>query len=189
MKCNYDKETKYAQVSGKIVTRISSVFMSVRALALGASAGQRPVTDWRKPRLARIMYCRPCSPLLSVEAISLPRRSNIKWMPVSWSEGGVCVARCPELNMPKLGSVPPPGSPRTKFAVVTSLSIPTTFKRPRQSDARGKRTWSTNGVSLQEKAASIRSMVVRLFAATGFANGFAAVVNCANEKLRGKTRV
>jgi hypothetical protein len=47
MKCNYDKETKYAQVSGEIVTRISSVFMSVRALALGASAGQHPVTDWK----------------------------------------------------------------------------------------------------------------------------------------------
>ena len=70
---------------------------------------------------------------------------------------------------------------------MTSLSIPTTFKRPRQSDAKEKRTWSTNGVSLQEKAASIRSMVVRLFAATGFANGFAGVVNCANGKLRVKT--
>ena len=96
------------------------------------------------------------------------------------------MTRCPELNMPKLESVPPPGRPRTKFAVVTSLSIPTTLTRPRQSDAKGKRTWSINGVSLQENAASMRSIVVGLFVATGFVNDFGKVASCADEE-RGKS--
>jgi len=58
-----------------------------------------------------------------------------------------------------LANVPAPGKPRTKLAVVTSLSKPVSLTRPCHNAATGSRTWSIKGVSLHEKAASILSIV------------------------------